>query len=366
MDVITVYTPGHWDTYDSYGLIACQLARHLSRLGVHVNAMALGHTVVDNQPADVRAVTERPIRPALGGILCGYPTTYHKFSPLAAHGPRVAVTMFESDRIPPEWVPALNECHAVIVPSTFCRDTFRDCGVETPITVAPLGIARTYRPAPRSHEGPFTFLAFMDRGRRKGWPFAIQAFLRAFGDDTDYRLLLKAREMDVQQEITNPNIEALQADLTEAELCELYRSVHVLVNPNMGEGFGLIPREFAATGGVALATDWGGTADDLPLWGWPIPYRLTRAWQGHDRFAGLGRWAEPDVDALARLMRRVARERRSYLQAAAEKARAVRELYRWPAFASTVYDVWREVAHGHNKAERPPERGHRRRRVQPA
>lgn len=347
IDIVTVYAPGHWDPYDSYGLIACQLARHLERPGVWVNAMGMGDTVVEHQPADVRAITARPIWAALGGILLGYPTTYARFSALATRGPRVAVTMFESTRIPAGWPPILNELDAVVVPSTFCRDVFAECGVTAPLHVVPLGIGECYRPAPRRMDRPFTFLAFMDRGRRKGGHYALQAFVRAFGDDPAYRLILKSRAADLKQVALNPNVDIVQEDMTEQELYELYLQADVLVNPNMGEGFGLIPREFAATGGIALATDWGGTADDLDLWGYPIPYRLIPAWDDHERHKGLGLWAEPDVDALARLMRQVAEHREAYRRQAWALAPAVHELYSWAAFADSVLNIWQEVAHGH-------------------
>jgi hypothetical protein len=55
MNAVTVYTSQNWDIADSYGLIACQLARHLTALGVRVNAVSLKETVLDSQPDDIRA-----------------------------------------------------------------------------------------------------------------------------------------------------------------------------------------------------------------------------------------------------------------------------------------------------------------------
>jgi glycosyltransferase involved in cell wall biosynthesis len=117
-----------------------------------------------------------------------------------------------------------------------------------------------------------------------------------------------------------------------------------MVNANLGEGFGLIPREFAATGGPTLATNWGGTADDIDEWGIPIPYNMAPAWKGHDVHEGLGEWAEPDVDALATLMREVSDYRGLFAELAMEKAPRLHELYSWRNFARGVYEVWKEYA----------------------
>lgn len=347
MDIVTVYAPIHIDPYDSYGLIACELIRHLDAIGVCVNPIALGNARHANQPPDIAAITARPIRPSFGGLLLGYPTGYHEYT-LAAYGPRVAVTMFESSKIHPDWVEVLNTVDAVVVPSQFCYKSFVDCGVTTPIHVIPLGISETYQPHKRPYRSPFTFLAWMDRGKRKGGFHALRAFNLAFGDDPNYRLLLKAREGVTNLNILNDNIELITQDMTEAELYELFKSADCLVNPNLGEGFGLIPREFAATGGVTLATDWSGTADDLPSWGWPIPYTLKPAgWRGIEKFKGvdLGDWAEPDVKALAALMRDVADNYQDYHTIALNQAANIHNLYSWRRFATAVYEVWREVAY---------------------
>lgn len=343
MDVINVCTPGHVDPYDSFGLIACQLALHLSALGCYVNLIAVGNRVMDTQPADVRAVAEQPIRAAYGGILLGWPTVHPHYGQLANIGRRVAVTMFESSVCPATWPPILNELDAIITPSRFCEDVFLNCGVTTPIHVAPLGVGEIYRPAPRKPGRPFTFLAFLDRGLRKGGLVAMHAFIQAFGDDPNYRLILKSRKSKVEAQITNPNITLIQRDMTERELYELYLECDVLVNPNKGEGFGLLPLEFVSSGGIALATDWGGTGDYIRKIGVPLPYRLVKSdWRGHKTLGGqeLGDWAEIDPDEVGEVMRRVADNREMHRWIAAQVAPQVRELYDWRRFAERVYEVW--------------------------
>ena len=350
MTSITVYSAKNWDPADSYGLIACQLALHLTRLGAHVNAAGLGETVMGSQPEDVRAVTSRPLRPSLGGIVLGYPTNYAHQGALLHCGPRIAITMFESTALPSGWVEPLNEMDAVIVPSWFCADVFRSCGVTVPIHVVPLGVGEIYRYAERPRGRPLTFLAFLDRGARKGGITALQAFLMAFGEDMNYRLILKSRKAKVPLEFTNPNITTIHQDMTEDELYRLYLDCDVLINAHKGEGFGLLPREFAATGGIAMTTAWSGTADGLGVWGYPLPYELVRAdWKGNKSLAGqeLGVWAECDPARVATHLRIVAGNREYYQERAKTAAHQAMNLYSWRAFAEQVLGIWKEAAHGY-------------------
>lgn len=347
MTTITVYAPGHYDVADSYGLIACQLVRHLTALGVDVNAAGLGERVMDNQPEDVRAVTSRPLRPSLGGIVLGYPTNYVWHGALLHCGPRIAITMFESTKLPTGWVEPLNDMDAVIVPSWFCADVFRQCGVTAPLHVVPPGVGETYTYAPRPADRPLTFLAFLDRGARKGGIVALRAFLMAFGEDTNYRLILKSRKAKVPWTMENPNIEAVTRDMSEQELYELYLRADVLINPHRGEGFGLLPREFAATGGIAMTTNWSGTKDGLGVWGYPLPYELVKAdWRGNKNLEGqdLGEWAEVDPARVATHLRIVAANRDYYREQAKTYAHRAMNLYSWRTFAETVLHIWKGIA----------------------
>lgn len=348
MNTITVYAPGHYDVADSYGLICCQLVRHLTRLGVHVNALGMGKTVMDSQPDDIRAVTSRPILPSMGGIFTGYPDGYHKHAnPLAHMGPRVAITMFESTRLAQSWLEPLNDMDAVIVPSQFCATVFRDSGVIAPIHVVPLGIGESYQYAPRTPNRPLTFLAFLDRGERKGGIVALQAFLRAFGEDMRYKLILKGRTPKQGFTLTNANIEVILEDMTEQELCALYHRADILINAHKGEGFGMLPREFSCTGGLALTTGWSGTADDIEQWGYPLPYKLTPAlWTGNKMLAGqdLGEWASVDPVRLSHTLKMVAATWQFTRYSLPAKARAARELYSWDVFAKRVLEIWQAAA----------------------
>lgn len=353
--IINGCTPSALDPADSFGILALELGRHLTRLGVYVNLLSQGprHAGPAFDP-ELAAIVTQPIRAAVGGIFLGYPTTYGTYAnPLTRIGPRVGVAMFESTIIPEGFREALNACQAVVTPSRFCRDIFVEAGVTSPITIAPLGLNPLYAYAERPTDRPLTFLAFIDRGMRKGGIEAMQAFIAAFGDDPNYQLILKGRKSKITAEILNTNIELIQRDMTPEELYQLYLRADVLINPHKGEGWGLLPREFAATGGLALTTGWSGTADDLTQWGVAIPYHLVKAdWSNHGRLANmeLGLWAEPNHEALVGLLKTIAHNRDWYRARARIYARNVRRLYSWETFAGQVLDVWKGVVDGDGRA----------------
>jgi len=351
--LLSVYAPGHLDYYDSYGLIACQLVRHLSHMGNEVNAIAMGYPQVESQPSDIKTLTAKPIVPTLGGLMLGYPTFYKDYGPMAQHGPRVAITMFESTKLPDGWVESLNRMDAVITPSWFCEEVFRKNGVIAPIHVIPLGVNEVYKYSPTRPsitERPLTFLAFTDRGTRKGGTEAIHAYMMAFAGESDYRLVLKGRasKEHAKEELLRSNIFQIHDDYNETQMAQLYRSCDVLINPHKGEGFGLLPREFAATGGLALTTDWSGTADGLDLWGIRIPCSLGYAEGRSKLLAGqdLGYWAVVDPARLAEQLRHVADHWPLYQEQARAKMQAAQLLYRWDQFAHDVLGVWKEVVDG--------------------
>jgi glycosyltransferase involved in cell wall biosynthesis len=231
----------------------------------------------------------------------------------------------------------------VIVPSVWLVQVFRDCGVTVPIHVVPLGISETYQYVQRPHgRKPFTFLTIGDRLRRKGWDLAVIAFHKAFGENPDFKLIIKTRADGLPITIAHPCIEILRQDMTEIEMQRLYASADAYVFPTRGEGFGLPPREAAATGLPVIATRWGGTADDLTAWGYPLRYTLVPAWQDNEKLRGVGDWALPDIDHLAEQMKYVSSGNPMIAHMGQESARRVRRLYDWQRWSDGMLKVWTE------------------------
>lgn len=337
---ITICAP-NWKIQESYGRIANELRDAFTRRGIHVN------TLGDFAPEDKFEV-------ALGGIFLAYPTNFGAFGLLPNLGSRICVTMFESDTLPEGWVESLNKCRAVIVPSRWCAETFKLNGVTAPIEVVPLGVSDVYTYQPRALSVPddyvHNFVAIGFLNARKGFSELCAAFYAAFQDDPHYKLTFKNRKDDLAllTAFKAENMTLIRSDFSDAEMNEFYGKFDYMVFPSHGEGFGLPPREFAATGGIAIATNYAGLADDIEDWGVPIPvFELEEGWTGTAVHAGVGQWAKIDPEVLAETLRHAVSSRHDLISIAEPTAQKVRELYNWDTFAAKVLSVW-EGVHGND------------------
>lgn len=378
--LLNVCSP-NFDPRSGYGRMTRELIRAMTARGMQVNAIGTRTATIDWGEGDDegRLLADTPILPTMGGVLLGYPTLHPEYGELANMGPRVAVTMFESTRLPAGWVDALNLCDAVIVPTEEQAHIFRVNGVAVPIHAVPLGISDVYQP--RTEDGanhhplghvpqkrgmqfsrlhyrreshkptardPFIFLTWGDGDDRKGWDLAIRAFKIAFGDDSAVQLVIKTRRGGggIPYEINVPGVQVIACDLTESQMNDLYLRADAMVWLARGEGFALPPREFAATGGQNVVTGWW--ADYAGRWAYPVRYEMVRAWQNSKdkRDLPLGEWAEADVEHAAEQMRHVYTQNPRLLAKQGERAiDFVRRHYRWETFAERVIELYEEVAH---------------------
>jgi len=288
--VINVCSPS-WAVSRSFGRMAVEVKNGLEARGWMVN------TIGNNPP-------NRLFVPCFTSVLIGHPSSFSKYGVPGLYGKRIYLGMFESTKLPASWAAEVNQLDAVIVPCQWNKQVFADNDITVPVSVAPLGISESFRYARRKPNNVFRFLAFGDRGRRKGADRAPLAFVRAFGKRDDVELVFKQHDYFVDG-ATNANIRVINEAYTEEQLNALYASCDAMIFPSCGEGFGLPPREFAATGGIPIATNYGGLADDLLDWGIPLACGTEPAWVGHPMFDGLGEWADPDMDDLVEKMHMV-------------------------------------------------------------
>lgn len=247
---------------DGYGQSAERLAIEASRQGADLAFVS--HDWVDDRYTEpelrnlIRGQAEIRYRPLV--VVYFLPFAFTRFQSMVTLG----MTMFETDSIPPFWVPCCNQTQGLIVPSEFCQRAFQ-AKVDVPVMVAPLGVDIDFytsddRPG---YDEPFTFLMAGLLHFRKGVDIAIRAFREEFHDEP-VRLILKTRRgfLDTGSESTDdPRIVAIDADYDRAGMRDLYRLSHCFIACSRGEASGLTPREAMACGTPAIVTDWSGLTE---------------------------------------------------------------------------------------------------------
>lgn len=163
---------------------------------------------------------------------------------------RILYTMFESSKIPDDWIEILKLADLVLVPSKWCQDVFAKSGVKT--KVVPLGYNdKVFRFIPRTIRKPFTFLHYDAFNARKGHFEVFNAFNKAFEGNNSVKMIFKTTKDAVSVPLSPsqyPNIEVIYGDVPQGELYALMERADAFVFPSRGEGFGLTPLEAMATG----------------------------------------------------------------------------------------------------------------------
>ena len=134
-------------------------------------------------------------------------------------------------------------------------------------------------------------------------PVSLHVKTRAFHSDDDFDAKIDAFA-GLPPRAQRAEVHVIGHELALRGLPRLYKAVDAFVLPSRGEGWGRPHVEAMAMGLPVIATNWSGTTaflDDEV--GYPLPYELVPVPAEHN-LAG-HRWAEPDVGALRRLMRRL-------------------------------------------------------------
>lgn len=290
---------------------------------------------------DIAAVASRgflhdPEFPLPDGLRCLTPGEAHRGTPPEIglgflHPPllhrligerKVALFVWESDRIPDPWVePLTNLTDLVAVPSHFTADALSASGVPAEqVAVAPYGFDRDLLACrPGRTADAFTFLCVAAPHWRKGVRELVAAYDAEFDADEDVLLRIKTtydprqgRSFEIEsweallgeRRDTAPAIEIEVAGTPDATMAATYEGAHVLVSPTWGESFGLAILEAMAAGLPVITTGWGGQLEFLPEDADRLPFELRPADGVLYEEVPAARVAVPDVAALARCLRR--------------------------------------------------------------
>jgi glycosyltransferase involved in cell wall biosynthesis len=283
-----------------------------------------------------------------------------EFQKLAASPRLVAMTTWEADLLPEPAVEALNRAAEVWVPSRYNLENFRR-QLRVPVHQLPHALSAPAKPRFTREqttgemgldEEDFIFLATGTWQERKNLQAVIEAFLRAFPEAPDAILVVKTLfgftpEFHARQQIMQaiaranpPNLERAAKRIriypdywAEDVLTSVAQRADCVVSLHRGEGWCYPLFEAACQGKPIVATGYSGPLDYLDeRHHCLVDYRLVSPPEdpgpgAHFPFLPNMRWAEPDIEHAAQLMRRIYENRAEARRLAQECAPGLCERY---------------------------------------
>jgi glycosyltransferase involved in cell wall biosynthesis len=238
---------------------------------------------------------------------------------------------WELSGFPREWRDSIDLMDEIWAPSRFVRNAIA-AKTSKPVIWMPLAVEFS-RPAERDAElirerlnlpkRKFLFLFsfdFSSFASRKNFKGCIEAFRRAFPKpDAETGLVLKTIRHPHQTRQYWELLRAVGDDsrifivdrvLPQVEMHELMLACDAFVSLHRSEGFGLGIAEAMYLGKPVVATNYSGNTDfTKPDNSCLVPYRLITLEPGDYLFSEGQQWADPDLDAAAECMRRLAADR---------------------------------------------------------
>ncbi len=320
---------------DGYGAITCNLAREFLALGV------------DLELRSTSSLEKADLTPELSRVLntkrrndCELMLSVPEGAMLMQSPFKLFFSMYESPVIPKHWVHCLNQATINIVPAQWCKEVWRNAGVDDPIEVVPLGInPEILKYHLRPLKDHYTFLISGTLQRRKNPLMVAQAFLEEFRNCSDVRLVIKSLpHLPVSLSVPDSRITVINENWSPERMLDLMYECDCFVYPSSGEGFGLPPLEAMATGMPTILSSCTGMLEFchdkycLPL---PMFGDETNLVQGGNE----GYMPVPCYRTLKALMRFMYQEREYGMQLGELASSWVRSNFTWRRTASSLLRI---------------------------
>lgn len=243
---------------------------------------------------------------------------------------RVCFTMWETTVLPPKFVRWLNQYDQILVP---CQHNVPVFAAHHPnVNYVPLGVDRTiWFPKKRKENKVFKFMAGGSLWERKGIDAVVTAFKRLDLPDAELHLKMAPHARDIPDDAHGDNIFFHRKWMTMGEQVDFFRSADCWVAPARGEGFGLIPLQAISAGVPTIVTASSGQAQFAHL-----ASSIVKSSPQPCRWGG--KWDEPNISDLVRLMRHHY-ENRVGLQVDAREKAVLADEFSWDNAANLLVDA---------------------------
>lgn len=236
------------------------LARHISSLGTIIS--------------DARETKGKVLVP-------GRPDYYSSL--VSQENTNYLLTMFESDRIPSDWVKSINyNFSEVFVPHNFIKKAFQESGVTCPVSVLPLAYPERKRVKPiekNKKENKLKLGCLCGPTKRKNTEKLVEAVKELIQEGQKIELFLHCTWLKQEQKqwYKLPFIKLTEGKVSDSFINQWYSELDAYICPSSGEGWSLTPRESMSLGIPTIVSNIG-VHQELLESGFYIPIR-SDGWQ---------------------------------------------------------------------------------------
>lgn len=282
-------------------------------------------------------------------------------------GDLILMQPWEFGSLPIEWVDHSSDVREFWAYSSFVKKIYSLSGIpEEKIFIIPGGIGEQFVPGGEKIDLPtkksFRFLYVGGLIPRKGFDLLLRAYLEEFKPEEDVCLVVRDFYYASQwkEEIKNlsqrkdiPEILHYTTYLLPFQIPNLYRACHVYVHPYRGEGFGLPILEAMACGLPTITTGFGAALDFCHSGNaYLIPAKLSCLEEKHigeHETIDFPFWAEPDLETLKKLMRRLFLNRMEACHRGLLASQEISREWTWNRTAEIIAKRLESLKHGEKR-----------------
>lgn len=262
---------------------------------------------------------------------------------------------WELPEFPDAWRAVLPYFQEIWVGSHFVLDAVARVAPVPVVCIPPVVDATSRSAVGKAHfglrEDAFSFAFVFDYRsvfERKNPVAAVRAFQSAFPTDERVQLVMKSINAEFDpanaallrsHAATDPRIVLLESYMSPEEKNALVGACDAYVSLHRSEGFGLTIAEAMALGKPVLATGWSGNMDFMTAFNsFPVEYELVRIERDAGPYRAGQRWAAPNEEHAAHLMRRIVGDEAARTRAAARGRADMRTRFSRNTVARIVRD----------------------------
>jgi len=283
-------------------------------------------------------------------------------------GIRIGYTVWESTRLPDDWLEPLKIPDQLWTPASFCKKVMVNHGFDPDkIKVVPEGInPEVFHPnvAPLPGSENIKGFKFLNVGKyeeRKCTPYLIRAFDEEFKDTKDVVLILSCHNpfekgFDIRKKLDDLQLKCPEKILLinpvqeHQSVAQLYASCDAFLFPSRAEGWGLPIIEALACGLPTIVTNYSGQTEYLTP---ELAYLLDYEFEDitipffHSKDNYFGQWARPDMNQFRHYMRYIYENQEEARQKGLNASKRIHEQWTWEHAAKIavreIEDVLKQV-----------------------